>query len=96
MSGHALALSSGLRLVYDGELWEVVELDGTRVVLRSDRTAQFSAVQIGRLVAGARPVGRQPEPLARPGPGTGRVAGPVGQGHGHRPSGASHGAAAGR
>jgi transposase InsO family protein len=60
LSGQTLTLATGVRLVYDGELWEVVELDGARVVLRSDRTTQVRAVQIGRLVAGARPADDPP------------------------------------
>jgi transposase InsO family protein len=35
---------------------EVVEIDGPRVTLRNDRTCQFVAVRISRLVAGARSV----------------------------------------
>jgi transposase InsO family protein len=55
VNGQTLALGPGQRLVYDGESWEVAELDGTRVLLRNDRTGQFSGVQIGRLVSVARP-----------------------------------------
>ena len=55
MSGRALALAPGARLIYDGDLVEVVELDGARVVVRNHRTAGFVTVKLGRLVAGARP-----------------------------------------
>jgi transposase InsO family protein len=63
MSGQALTLHPGARLVYDGDVMEVVELDGVRVVLRNDRTGQFSTVRIGTLVAQARSVdGREDGP----------------------------------
>jgi transposase InsO family protein len=55
MSAQALALTPGTRLIYDGDLVEVVELDGARVVVRNHRTAGFVAVKLGMLVAGARP-----------------------------------------
>ena len=48
------------RLIYDGDLAEVVELDGARVVLRNHRTAGFVTVKLGRLVAQARPAHPQP------------------------------------
>jgi hypothetical protein len=49
-----LTLCPGARLFYEGDLVEVVELAGTRVALRNDRTSQFITVQISRLVAQAR------------------------------------------
>ena len=55
MSARALALAPGARLIYDGDLVEVMELDGARVVVRNYRTARFVTVKLGRLVAGARP-----------------------------------------
>ena len=55
MSAGALALAPGARLIYDGDLVEVMELDGARVVVRNHRTARFATVKLGRLVAGARP-----------------------------------------
>jgi putative transposase len=57
MSGQVLSLAPGSRLVFDGELAEVVAIDGVRVTLRSDRTRRFTAVQISRLAASARPAG---------------------------------------
>ena len=60
MSGRALALAPGARLVYDGDLVEVVELDGARVVVRNCRTAGFAAVKLGRLVTGAGPADLSP------------------------------------
>jgi len=49
-----LTLCPGARLLYYGDVVEVVEIDGPRVTLRSDRTRQFSTVLISRLVAHAR------------------------------------------
>jgi transposase InsO family protein len=60
MSGQALTLAPGARLSFDGDVVEVVAIDGARVTLRNDRTRQFSAVQVSRLVASARPVGGTP------------------------------------
>ena len=57
MSGQVLSLAPGSRLVFDGEVAEVVAVDGVRVTLRSDRTRRFTAVQISRLAASARPAG---------------------------------------
>jgi transposase InsO family protein len=54
VNAQALTLTPGARLVYDGELVEVVELDGARVVVRNARTAGFASVKLGRLAAGAR------------------------------------------
>ena len=55
-----VSLAPGARLIYDGDLVEVVELDGTRVVVRNHRTAGFSTVRLGRLVAQARPADTRP------------------------------------
>ena len=57
MSGQVLSLAPGSRLVFDGEVAEVVAIDGVRVTLRVDRTRRFTAVQISRLAASARPAG---------------------------------------
>jgi hypothetical protein len=51
MSGQVLSLAPGSRLVFDGEVAEVVAVDGVRVTLRNDRTRRFTAVQISRLAA---------------------------------------------
>jgi transposase InsO family protein len=67
MSAGAVALTPGTRLIYDGDLVEVVELDGARAVVRNHRTARFVTVKLGRLVAGARPA--DPLPAADGGPG---------------------------
>jgi hypothetical protein len=60
VSPQALTLTPGARLIYDGDLVEVVELDGVRVVIRNSRTAGFGTVGLGRLVAGARPADDPP------------------------------------
>ena len=57
MSGQVLSIAPGSRLSFDGEVVEVVAVDGVRVTLRNDRTRQFTAVQISRLAASARPAG---------------------------------------
>jgi len=57
MSGQVLSLAPGSRLVFDGEVVEVVAIDGVRATLRNDRTRRFTAVQISRLAASARPAG---------------------------------------
>jgi Bacterial regulatory protein, arsR family len=55
MNARCLTLTPGAQLVYDGDLVEVIELDGARVVVRNARTAGFATVKLGRLAAGARP-----------------------------------------
>jgi transposase InsO family protein len=55
VSPQALTLAPGTRLIYDGELVEVMEFDGARAVVRNHRTGGFAAVKPGRLAAGARP-----------------------------------------
>ena len=57
MSGQVLSIAPGSRLSFDGEVVEVVAVDGVRVTLRNDRTRRFTAVQISRLAASARPAG---------------------------------------
>jgi hypothetical protein len=48
MSGQVLSIALGSRLSFDGEVVEVVAIDGVRVTLRNDRTRRFTAVQISR------------------------------------------------
>ena len=60
MSGRVLSLAPGSRLIFDGEVVEVAAVDGVRVTLRNDRTRRFTAVQISRLAASARPAGGTP------------------------------------
>jgi transposase InsO family protein len=62
MTGGAVQVFAGSRLMFDGDLVEVVEFDGTRITLRNVRTGAFSAVSFARLAAGVRmePVG-EPE-----------------------------------
>lgn len=54
MSGNVISLRAGTRLVFDGELVAVMELDGTNVTVRNERTGQFTAMTLGRLLAGCR------------------------------------------
>lgn len=54
MSGRTLAVFPGARLLYAGDLVEIVELDGTRVTVRNHRTGEFTAVRLGAIVARAR------------------------------------------
>jgi transposase InsO family protein len=54
VSGRSLTLCLGARLLYEGDLVEVAELAGPRVVLRNGRTGQFATVTISRLAAQAR------------------------------------------
>ena len=42
MSGQVLSLAPGSRLVFDGEVVEVVAIDGVRATVRNDRTRRFS------------------------------------------------------
>ena len=56
MSGQVLSIAPGSRLSFDGDVVEVVAVDGVRVTLRNDRTRQFSAVQISRRAAPFGPV----------------------------------------
>ncbi|HEX9354500.1 MAG TPA: hypothetical protein VF933_11880 [Streptosporangiaceae bacterium] len=60
MSGQTLAVFPGTRLLYAGDLVQVVELDGTRVTVRNHRTGEFTAVRLGSLVAHARSADPQP------------------------------------
>jgi transposase InsO family protein len=69
MSAQALMLTPGARLIYDGDLVEVVELDAARVVVRNSRTAGFATVKLGRLVAGATPADSAPAAGGPPSPG---------------------------
>jgi putative transposase len=63
VSGQAVALRPGARLVFDGDAVEVVALDGVSVTIRNDRTGRFEVMNLPRLVTGARAMAA-PEPLA--------------------------------
>ncbi len=54
MTGQVVTLQPTARLVYDGDLIEIVELDGGTVAIRNDRTRQVRVVRLVELVAGAR------------------------------------------
>ena len=69
MNAQSLTLTPGARLIYDGDLVEVVEFDGARVVVRNARTVGFATVTLGRLAAGARPADSPAAPDEPPSPG---------------------------
>ncbi|MEV0133683.1 helix-turn-helix domain-containing protein [Dactylosporangium sp. NPDC050688] len=52
MSEHVVSLRVGARVLFDGDLVQVEELDGSGVTVRNARTGQFVALTLGRLVAG--------------------------------------------
>lgn len=60
MNGQVMSLSPGTRLFLDGDVTEIVTIDGPVVTLRSDRTRQFTTMRIARLAATARPAGIAP------------------------------------
>ncbi|MCM2518116.1 helix-turn-helix domain-containing protein [Streptomyces griseoincarnatus] len=68
MNGQRVEVFAGARLFFDGDVIEVVELDGLRVTARNERTGEFSAIPLGRLAAGARP-GETSPPSAADGVG---------------------------
>ncbi|MFC5665955.1 helix-turn-helix domain-containing protein [Kitasatospora misakiensis] len=49
-----VSLFPGSRVVFDGDVVEVVEFDGGRIVVRNTRTGAFNAVSVARLAAGVR------------------------------------------
>lgn len=51
-SGNVIDLRAGAQVVFDGDLVQLMELDGAAVVIRNERTGQFTSVTLGRLVAG--------------------------------------------
>jgi len=53
-TGRTLAVFPGARLLYAGDLTEVVELDGTQATVRNHRTGEFAARRLSDLVARAR------------------------------------------
>lgn len=60
VSGRAVSVGPGSRLFYGGDVVVVVEFDGSGVTVRNERTDEFSAVPLGRLVGDARPVDTDP------------------------------------
>jgi putative transposase len=55
MTAATVSLVPGALLLYDGELAEIVSVDGIVVTLRAQRTRRFLSVRVAELVAGARP-----------------------------------------
>lgn len=54
MSDHTVHLAAGVRVSYDGEVVEIVELSGTRVTLRVERTGSYRTATLPHLVAACR------------------------------------------
>jgi len=54
MSGQAVTVFPGVRLLHSGDVVEVVELEGLVATLRNERTGEFSTLSLGRLAASAR------------------------------------------
>jgi transposase InsO family protein len=54
VSGAGIVLAPGVRLLYDGEVVEVVELSGTQVTVRVARTNTLLGVGLARLVSACR------------------------------------------
>lgn len=53
MTGQVLVVAPGARLLFDGDVVEVLELAGTRVTLRNTRTDAMVIVGLTRLVSAA-------------------------------------------
>jgi transposase InsO family protein len=56
VTDRVLTVGPGAQLLFDGDVSEVVELDGTRVVLRNVRTGGLVSVGLARLVMAAQAV----------------------------------------
>ncbi|GAB3849291.1 helix-turn-helix domain-containing protein [Micromonospora andamanensis] len=56
MTSSVISLGPGSRLLFDGELVEVIELEGTRVTVRNVRTQAHLVIGLTRLVTQARSV----------------------------------------
>lgn len=52
LSKHVIDLRVGTQVVFDGDVVQIVELDGAAAVVRDERTGRFTSVTLGRLVAG--------------------------------------------
>jgi len=61
LNEHVVVLRPGARLVCDGDVVEVTELDGSTVTIRNERTGQFRVMGLSQLVSAARgPSATQP------------------------------------
>jgi transposase InsO family protein len=58
VSGRTVDVSVGARLFFDGEVVQVVEFDGRRVVVREERSGRFATVTLAVLAAGVSAAGR--------------------------------------
>lgn len=70
MNGNVIDLRVGSQLLFDGDVVTIVELDGGGVTVRLERTGRFTALTLGRLVAGCTAVEPPHEPLAAGSVGT--------------------------
>lgn len=68
MAGTVINLGPGSQLLFDGELVEVVELEGSRVTVRQARTQTFAVLGLAQLVAGVRSIEEPGEDDASAGP----------------------------
>lgn len=59
-----MALEPGSRVLFDGDLVEVVELGATSVTARVERTGEYRVVSLARFVAGCSALEPPAEPLA--------------------------------
>lgn len=53
---HVIDLRVGTQVLFDGDLVQVVELDGSTALIREERTGKFTSLTLGRLVAGCAAV----------------------------------------
>lgn len=54
MNGQAVTVFPGVRLFFDGDVIEVLQLEGLQVTTRNERTGEFSAISLGSLAGRAR------------------------------------------
>lgn len=62
MSVRPVTVFPGVRLLYCGDVVEVVALEGLAATLRNERTGEFSTMTLGRLAVGARSLDEQRQP----------------------------------
>jgi transposase InsO family protein len=70
VTDNVIDLRVGAKLLFDGDMVTIVELDGGSVTVRLERTGHFTALTLGRLVAGCTSIEPPHEPLATGSVGT--------------------------
>lgn len=70
MNDNVIDLRVGARVLFDGDVVTVVELDGGGVTVRLERTGRFTTLTLGRLVAGCTSIEPPSEALAAGSVGT--------------------------